>query len=152
MQLAARWVGRRTIMLALLAFGATVALRCATSESTDPVDDKHPTTWTSFAVCSEEYNNELSASWRTLVPSKHDREVAAIEHCLATTSGWVGDVAYEGGEVTSLRVGRFWYYGGSALESCLNRSYRAGFLCGGELGEALKVPAHVAWHVAATGE
>lgn len=152
MQLAARWVGRRTIMLALLAFGATAALRGATSGSTTPVDDKHPTTWTTFAVCSDDYNSGLSDSWRSLVPSKHDREVAAIEHCLAATSGWVGDLVYEGGELRSLRVGRFWYHGGSALESCLNRSYRQGFLCGGPLDDALRVPAQLAWHVAATGE
>jgi hypothetical protein len=150
MQLAARWVGSRTIMLALLAFGATVALRCATTSS--PVVDKYPTTWTMFEVCSDEYNNQLRESWRTLVPSKHDREVAAIEHCLETTSGWVGDVTYRDGEVMSLRVGRFWHYGGSPLESCLNKPYREGFFCGGDMGEALRVPAHIVWHVAATGE
>ncbi|NVB80375.1 MAG: hypothetical protein HOV81_18420 [Kofleriaceae bacterium] len=148
MQLAARWVGRRTIMLALLAFGATVALRCATNT---PTVDKHPTTWKTFEVCSDDYNNGLSASWRTLVPSKHDREVAAIEHCLATTSGWLGDVAYRDGDVVSVRVGRFWYYRGSALESCLYESYREGFLCGG-MADPLRVPAHIVWHVAATGD
>jgi hypothetical protein len=136
-------------MLALLAFGATVALRGESSPP--PIDDVHPTTWTTYEVCSDAYNSELQTSWRTLVPSKHDRELAILENCLETTSGWVGDLAYRDGDVVSLRVGRFWYQRSAALQSCLEKQSRYGYLCGGMV-DALVPPAHIVWHVPPTGD